>query len=651
MIIGYRAPLRFFMCFSVLVLAAMGSASGVTYYVSTSGADTQDGLTPETAWATMARVNRADLKPGDAVLFKRGDVWRGFLQARSGDESAPLTYGAYGEGEKPLFLGSIAMNHPEDWVDEGNNIWSTRPPVPIGANQLPNPSFDGNTEGWSVYAEGGASATGVRDTSNAESAPAGFTVHAAASGKAEHHIQVSTRMPAIEETQFYLLTFKACASAPFPLLMPRLMQNQAPWENYAVDAAPAKQEVGTAWRTYTVYYRAKKTANDVRLTFFLGGCIPDGVDLHLDSLSFMPCDDHSSLSCDVGNIIFDNERSCGVKVWEPAQLDAQDRYWYDEVNHLVKIYSAECPATAHSAIELALRAHIIEENNTHYTVYENLALKYGAAHGIGGANTHHITVRACDVGYVGGGDQMGGDRTVRFGNGIEFWASAHDNLVEGCRLWEIYDAALTNQSSGPDTPHYNITYRNNIIWNSEYSFEYWNRPEVSETHHIYFENNTCVNAGFGWGHTQRPDPSGRHLCFYESPARLHDFFIRNNLFIEAKTNAFYAPAWQADMLRALTLDHNVWVQTAGDMININKKTYAMAAFTTYQTEWNLDPHSVTTPPVFVAPERYDYHLAPDSPGIDAGIVIPERKTDFDGVSVPQGNAPDIGALEFCISAR
>jgi hypothetical protein len=25
---------------------------------------------------------------------------------------------------------------------------------------------------------------------------------------------------------------------------------------------------------------------------------------------------------------------------------------------------------------------------------------------------------------------------VRFGNGIEFWAGAHDNLVEACRIWE-----------------------------------------------------------------------------------------------------------------------------------------------------------------------------------------------------------------------
>jgi len=59
-------------------------------------------------------------------------------------------------------------------------------------------------------------------------------------------------------------------------------------------------------------------------------------------------------------------------------------------------------------------------------------------------------------------------------NGIEFWSNARDCLVEGCRLWEIYDAALTNQGNGTNQ-QVNITYRDNVIWNSEYSFEYWNR--------------------------------------------------------------------------------------------------------------------------------------------------------------------------------
>ena len=80
---------------------------------------------------------------------------------------------------------------------------------------------------------------------------------------------------------------------------------------------------------------------------------------------------------------------------------------------------------------MRLARHIIDQSTAQLRrSTTDLALKYGAAHGIGGRNTHHITSRNCDFGYIGGGDQIGGDRTVRFGNGVEFWGDAHDNLVE-----------------------------------------------------------------------------------------------------------------------------------------------------------------------------------------------------------------------------
>ena len=128
------------------------------------------------------------------------------------------------------------------------------------------------------------------------------------------------------------------------------------------------------------------------------------------------------------------------------------QYWYDEANHTVSLYCEKNPAEAYQTIECALRRHIIDQSFAAYVTYENLTLKYGAAHGVGGAATKFITVRNCDIGYIGGGDQRGGEHTVRFGNGVEFWHNAHDCVVEGCRIWEIYDAALTNQASGSAVP-------------------------------------------------------------------------------------------------------------------------------------------------------------------------------------------------------
>ncbi len=74
--------------------------SGSVYFVSNRGSDDSDGKTPETAWQTLKKVSEADLKEGDAVKFRRGDIFRGFVVTKKG-----VTYCAYGEGEKPKFYG------------------------------------------------------------------------------------------------------------------------------------------------------------------------------------------------------------------------------------------------------------------------------------------------------------------------------------------------------------------------------------------------------------------------------------------------------------------------------------------------------------------------------------------------------------------
>ncbi|UKS29602.1 right-handed parallel beta-helix repeat-containing protein [Paenibacillus sp. HWE-109] len=81
------------------------SAAGSVYYVdATAGLDTKDGKSPETAWQTISKVNGAALQPGDKVLFKRGDIWRGglFAPGASGTVNNPIVFGSYGPTNLPL---------------------------------------------------------------------------------------------------------------------------------------------------------------------------------------------------------------------------------------------------------------------------------------------------------------------------------------------------------------------------------------------------------------------------------------------------------------------------------------------------------------------------------------------------------------------
>jgi hypothetical protein len=355
------------------------------------------------------------------------------------------------------------------------------------------------------------------------------------------------------------------------------------------------------------------------------------------------------LPCDVGNIIFDHGAAWGVKRWKAADLRADRDYWYDPQAHCVELYLAENPARRFKSVELALTKHIIQQGKRSYVSYENLDVRYGAAHGIGGGSTHHIAVRDCDFSWIGGGHQFThpNGTPVRFGNGVEFWGNAHDCVVERCRLWEIYDAALTNQNKDTVVREYNLVYRHNLIWNCEYSFEYWNAPEASETHHVYFEHNTCYGAGYGWGHSQRPNPAGRHLCFYGNRAQTHDMYIRNNIFCQASNVAFDALWWKPETMadrQVIQLDHNCWFQPEGTMIRLKGKSYTQAEFAAYQRAMGQDVHSRAADPLLVDPAKLDFHLRRGSPCIDAGVAL-GYASDFEGRTIPQGRAADLGAYE------
>lgn len=71
------------------------------YYISAEGNDLNDGLAPDRAIKSLQRLAELDLKPNDCVLFRRGDIWRGRIKAKSG-----VTYSAFGKGEKPRIYGS-----------------------------------------------------------------------------------------------------------------------------------------------------------------------------------------------------------------------------------------------------------------------------------------------------------------------------------------------------------------------------------------------------------------------------------------------------------------------------------------------------------------------------------------------------------------
>lgn len=96
---------------SILFVGLIGilaiPARAASYHLdSAAGNDAADGLTPATAWQSLAKANSVVYQPGDSLLLKSGASWSGRLQPQgSGTVAARIVIDRYGSGNKPLIHG------------------------------------------------------------------------------------------------------------------------------------------------------------------------------------------------------------------------------------------------------------------------------------------------------------------------------------------------------------------------------------------------------------------------------------------------------------------------------------------------------------------------------------------------------------------
>ncbi|EPR65759.1 TonB-dependent receptor [Cyclobacterium qasimii M12-11B] len=87
-----------------------------------SSTEAQNANTP---WKSIDKVNSYInyLKPGDAILFKRGEAFYGTLHIKaSGSTTSPIKIGAYGSGAKPVITSLKTIN---GWKSIGNGIYES----------------------------------------------------------------------------------------------------------------------------------------------------------------------------------------------------------------------------------------------------------------------------------------------------------------------------------------------------------------------------------------------------------------------------------------------------------------------------------------------------------------------------------------------
>ena len=337
---------------------------------------------------------------------------------------------------------------------------------------------------------------------------------------------------------------------------------------------------------------------------------------------------------DVGNIIFNDETSVGVKIMSASPtLNEQGEFWYDYGNNQVKMYSVGNPASVYANIQCALGYNAVRLSGVEYITFQDLDFRYWArcVWEYGGDN---ITWQDVDISFVGGADG-GGNYYERFGNGLQIWEGAHDITIERCRIDNVYDAGISPQGYAGGYAVDSIFIRHNVVSNCEYGFEFYERDATASASNIYFEHNTIVNSGRGWAHNQRPDGvNGSSIRLVEFTASKASIFIRNNILYDSSERLFLlgSPSDLADMV----LDYNDYYQpSGGDVGEVELGGVSYSTLATWKTAISQEADSIDRDPLFVS--ATDFHLQAESPAIGAGIEI--------------GYGTDLGAYPYVAPAN
>ncbi|MBT0666186.1 hypothetical protein KI809_17885 [Geobacter pelophilus] len=644
-------------------------SGSTTYYVSISGDDANDGTSPQTPWRSIFKLNRTSFAPGDTILFKRGDVWDGanaapIVPRTSGSAGRAIVWGAYGSGPKPVITFAANRNNPEDWTDEGGNIWSTGGITLTAGELLANPDLSMNAAGWySQCLDGGASCsftgwTGLADESEATPGAYKFVVEQRGTTPANVQMYTASSSPvSLIQGSYYLLTFRAKATAAFTI--PDIIVRSG-GEDVTSGMYVKQLAVGTDWTTCRFMFRADRTTTIAVINMLLGGItgIPDGTTLLIDSMSLREIADQDFFGMyHSANIIF-NTSSGGTttgKLVISGQLAGQGEWYQSSADRKIRVYSAGNPATFYqggiSIVNGSPKTGFYIIGKNFHTV-EQLDF-YALPSAWYGYDVSDHTIQYCTARYTGGNlmvdryDYNWGSGAVlaRAGESVGATGNVANWVVRYNDFSQTYDCNVTWQNTAANKKADNIWVYYNILGSAHYNIEFgWNGAGSSMSN-IYIYNNTMYDAGKEWSANQRPDEPvsthDAHIKCWNSPANSSNIYIRNNIMDRAVSQMLYFSDW-SQWSGILSMSNNLYFSIPAKLARTSGNNYVSLA--DWQAFSNMDSSSLVVDPLFISKELRDFRLQSLSPARNAG-TNEELLFDFARNSVP-ASRPAIGAFEY-----
>ena len=462
---------------------------GNTYYVANNGDDNADGCSPETAWKTLERVNKAQFSRGDAVLFCRGDLFRGSIEACEG-----VTYGAYGEGEKPRLYGwDKNLGDPALWteVDSEHHIWKLSDKI----------------------------------------------------------LDVGTLVFGDDEL---------CSRKLIPSYVDGIFVCRDDESRVFDMASEMTRDLDLYWHFDEILTRTPSKNLDFPIP-------------QVDDKSF----GELYLRCDRGN-----------------------------------------PALVYRSIEALPKRPMIKVGARANVTVDNLCIKYVGHHAIcGGGHVVGLHVTNCEIGWIGGTIQhyLGTDpnypqgsrgSVTRFGNAVEIYGGCEDYLVDGCYVYQVYDAGLTHQitTCGKKYELCGIRYENNLIEDCVYAIEYFLDMTEGDTESymkdVYMTKNILRRSGYGWGQQRHNVDTPALIKGWSYTNVASEFYISENIFDRSAYRMLHLVAKDASSCPVMS--KNTYAQTEGGMLG------------------QYGANSVSEPPILPFDESYIKQILCDK---DAHIYI------------------------------
>lgn len=205
----------------------------------------------------------------------------------------------------------------------------------------------------------------------------------------------------------------------------------------------------------------------------------------------------------------------------------------------------------------------------------------------------NVIIHNCVIRDSGGSKAISSteDELIRYGNGIEFWCGAKNIQIYDNLIYNLYDAGITLQGTANDFT--DIIIRDNIIFNTCYSFELWSSGNSEGMKNVKIYNNYSINEGKGWGQSVRPNPyNSANFVFYGfgNNAEMDINIYNNHLF--NSTRLYYVLYSIKDRFKSeIYIDNNYYFNDeelkyyVNDIKSDNAKSYL-------STEYNIEKNSI-----------------------------------------------------------